>query len=77
MLVHIDNAGGKGMRTKETDLLAVHGCATCHALYDGSDPALRKLGIDTSEDMLRALGETMSRWVADGLIVVPGAQIID
>ena len=67
VLCHIRRFGWAGVAQKPHDFLAVYGCASCHALMDSRDPAA-PCGDD---DILRALGETLSSLYAAGLLSVP------
>ena len=70
---------GKGVSTKVSDLFVAAGCQTCHDLLDGRDnrgfviadayPAA------FAERLMRANHETISRWVAMGLITVEKGEI--
>lgn len=67
MLAHLPH-GGRGTGLKTDDWWAVHACASCHDLIDGRRP-----GEWTHTDLLRALHETLTRLVDDGLIEIKGA----
>jgi len=63
---------GKGIATKVSDLHMACACGTCHDLIDMRDPRgtmLReKYPHAFWEQMFKAHAETLSRWVALGLI---------
>lgn len=64
---HINSgAAGKGTGMKAHDLLAVWGCAHCHALLDQG-----KGRSSLSTDLLRALCETLVALWRDGMLSVP------
>ena len=63
---HIRRFGWAGMNQKPHDFLGVHACANCHDMLD-SRSASAPIGDD---DILRALGETLSRLYAAGLLTV-------
>lgn len=66
VLAHIRRFGWAGISQKPHDFLAVHACASCHDLLD-SRSASAPIGDD---DILRALGETLTRLYAAGLLHV-------
>lgn len=63
---------GKGVATKVSDLHMACGCAACHDLLDGRDargPVIRERYPHAFwEQLFKAHAETLSRWVAMGLI---------
>lgn len=61
---HIRRFGWAGVGQKPHDFLGVHGCVSCHALLDSRDPEA-PCGDD---DILRALGETLTRLWDAGLM---------
>lgn len=65
VLAHLP-CGQKGMGMKSPDNMAVFACSSCHDLLDG-----RAQGepIDY-QDVLRALAETQSIWLRDGLMTI-------
>lgn len=72
---------GKGVGTKVSDLFVAAGCARCHDLVDGRDKRLTETIASNypgafMEQMMRANHETISRWVAMGLITVEGGEIL-
>lgn len=73
--------GGKGTSTKETDLAVSFGCKACHDILDGVDWGRteyiqEKYPMAFMGRVLASLVETQALLVEDGLIVVPGAKII-
>jgi hypothetical protein len=65
VLCHLP-CGDKGMGIKSPDNMAVFACSACHDALDGRgkhDP------VDW-RDILRALAETQSHWIAQGLITI-------
>lgn len=80
MGVHLDMVGGKGVATKVSDLAVAAGCDGCHRLLDGRDGAgwkilMEKYYAGVLLQCLRALNETHSRLLADGIITVKGEII--
>lgn len=63
VLAHIRRFGWAGMAQKPDDLLAVFACSSCH---DAIDRRTSELWGD--DDILRAMGETLLRQKADGVI---------
>lgn len=63
---------GKGIATKTSDLHMACGCGLCHDLLDGRDPRglviMEKYPRAVFQRLLLASAETLSRWVALGLI---------
>lgn len=63
---------GKGVSTKVSDLHMVCGCRTCHDLLDGRDARGMQIRAQYPhafhERLMLAQAETLSRWVALGLI---------
>lgn len=63
---------GKGTGTKVSDLHMACACQTCHDLIDMRDPAgaviRERYPHAFWEAMFRAHAETLSRWIALGLI---------
>ena len=66
VLAHVRAFGNAGMGQKPHDLHAVFACHACHDLLDGR----RSGGPVARGEVLRALLETQSRWIAAGLIEV-------
>ena len=64
VLAHIRRFGWAGMAQKPHDFLAVYACSACHDVLDSRD-ASAPIGDD---DILRALGETLSAHYAEGRI---------
>ncbi len=64
VLCHIRRFGWAGMGQKPHDFLAVYACSACHDVLDRRD-ADAPIGDD---DILRALGETLSIHYNDGRI---------
>lgn len=62
VLCHIRKFGWGGMASKPHDFLAVYACSACHDVMDSRD-ASSPIGND---DILRALGETLSIHYAEG-----------
>ena len=74
-------AGGKGMSTKETDLAIMFGCQNCHDILDRRDTQrhdyiIEKYPLAYGQRLFSALVETHAMLVEDGVIVVPGADLI-
>ncbi|WP_138069727.1 DUF1364 domain-containing protein [Sulfitobacter sp. EhC04] len=73
---------GKGMSTKVSDLSAIAGCMTCHALWDRVQTGWRTLHTDPDlraqmfQRILAATHETQAMLVQDGIITVKGASLI-
>ncbi|WP_220747288.1 nuclease domain-containing protein [Jannaschia pagri] len=71
---------GRGIGTKVSDLFVVAACQRCHDMLDERDligAEIRKSYPGAYADrLLKALCETQSRWIADGLVVVPKAKVI-
>lgn len=68
---------GKSARSKVSDIHAAHVCFACHAAIDNH--AFEKRGLTSAivlDAMLRGLAETQARWVLDGLLIVPGSEVI-
>ena len=81
MGVHLDMVGGKGVATKVSDLAVVAGCDACHRILDGRDKAgWDKVMTDYRAAVLlqclRALNETHSRLLGDGIIAVADGRVI-
>ncbi len=68
VLCHLRYFGWAGIAQKPHDFLAVYGCSACH---DDLDKRSGGIGY---EDILRALGKTLMRLHAKGLIAVKGAK---
>lgn len=64
VLCHIRRFGWAGINQKPHDFLAVYGCANCHRIMDSRNPEA-PCGDD---DVLRALGETLTRLYTAGLL---------
>jgi hypothetical protein len=60
-LCHIRRFGWAGVAQKPHDFLAVYACHNCHGVIDG-----REDGPWCYDDLLRALGETLSIHFAEG-----------
>jgi len=60
---HLRFFGWAGIAQKPDDLLGVYGCSACHDALDG-----RSNGLWGFEDVLRALGETLMKLKAKGLV---------
>lgn len=72
---------GKGMSSKVTDIATAHGCHDCHAIIDGVDRAGLKYLMDNYpsaafQQMLNGLAWTQSKWIDQGLLVVPDGRLI-
>lgn len=69
-LCHIRSFGWAGMAQKPPDFLAVYACSACH-------DALDRRSKDAAwgwDDVLRALGETLVRLSAKGLLTLKGQK---
>lgn len=78
---HLDRTHGKGMGTKVSDINVAAACFACHAIIDGVDLKGREYIRKNCEaayqaQIVKAFAETLARLVADGLVVVPGAEIV-
>lgn len=72
VFAHLRFFGWGGMGQKPSDLLGVFGCNLCHdALDRRSDADVELWGFD---DLLSALGETLMRQHAKGIISVRGEE---
>lgn len=69
VLAHIRMFGNAGVGQKPADLFAVFACHHCHDSLDGRNRWRPDAG-----DILRALMETQSAWMAEGLISAKGAK---
>lgn len=69
IFAHLRFFGWAGMSQKPDDLLGVYTCKNCHDDLDN-----RASGTWGFEDVLRALGETLMRMKAKGLIYVKGVK---
>ena len=72
---------GKGMSTKVTDLAGAYSCSTCHDLIDGRDASGHAYLMENFEAavvgrMLHGLTETHALMLADGVIQIPGAELV-
>lgn len=72
---------GKGTSTKVTDLGLICGCHSCHDLLDWErNPQGRVIRERYTEafwvQVMKAILETQSRWLDDGIIIVPDGRII-
>ena len=73
---------GKGVSSKVTDLGAAYGCFTCHSILDQPSSSVSKFleanyAAAVMQRLLCGLTETHAIMVAEGIIVVPDAEIID
>ena len=68
-LCHIRAFGWAGMAQKPPDFLAVYACSACHDALDRRSNAAWGW-----EDVLRALGETLMRLSAKGLLTLKGQK---
>jgi len=69
IFAHLRFFGWAGIAQKPDDLLGVYACSACHDALD------RRSGAEWGfEDVLRALGKTLLRLKAKGLITVKGAK---
>jgi hypothetical protein len=69
VLAHLRKWSGAGVAQKGDDTFAVFACAACHDCIDG-----RRGGDVPEAELLRALRETQSAWLTDGLLTVKGAK---
>lgn len=69
---HLRFFGWAGVAQKPDDLLGVFACSACHDALDRRNKETAELW--EFEDLLRALGETLMRQKAKGLITVKGAK---
>lgn len=67
VLAHVP-CGQKGMGMKGPDQIACFACSDCHDALDGR----RNIQIDW-RDVIRAVAETQSTWLREGLLRVQGA----
>lgn len=73
---------GKGKSTKVTDMAFVYGCFNCHAMLDPDQDwkmaefVREKYPLAFGLRLVDALTETHAMMVEDGLIVIPGAKIL-
>lgn len=73
---------GKGMSTKVSDMGAAYGCLTCHNILDQPNSKVacyleQNYAAAVMQRLLHALTETHAIMIARGIIVIPGAEIID
>lgn len=68
VLCHIGKAGGMGIKCG--DNMAIYACSDCHDAIDGKASYDSMLNPNLHEDLLRALEETQSIWIAEGLMVI-------
>lgn len=77
---HLDDMGGRGVGTKETDIATIIVCDNCHRLLESPSPAeaaeFEKYRGAFYLQLLRALVETHGRLIDAGLIVVPDGKLI-
>lgn len=77
---HMDEMGGRGMGTKETDLAAIVVCHNCHRLLES--PSIKEMDAmaeslpDLLLQLMRALVETQARLVDAGIIIVKDGKLI-
>lgn len=71
VLAHLRFFGWAGMGQKPDDILAVFACSACHDAIDRRSMA--DVSLWGFEDLLRALGATLLRQKAKGLITMGGA----
>ncbi len=64
VLAHLP-CGQKGIGMKSPDNMACFACSSCHDLLDG-----RAKGEIDWRDVLRALAETQSYWLREGLMTI-------
>ena len=69
VFAHLRFFGWAGISQKPDDLLGVYACQNCHDDLDN-----RASGDWGFEDVLRALGETLMRMNAKGLVYVKGVK---
>ncbi|WP_430318312.1 DUF1364 domain-containing protein [Pseudomonas nitroreducens] len=67
VLAHLP-CGSKGIGMKGHDQMAVFSCSSCHDVLDGRTP-----GEVDWKDILRALDETQTIWIQEGLMTIKGA----
>jgi hypothetical protein len=70
VLAHLPIGLSKGMGIKGNDNHACFACSSCHDLLDG-----RTKGFVSEKDMLRALYETQTIWIEEGLITIEGFSV--
>lgn len=78
--VHLDGMGGKGMRTKDTDMAVAFGCCVCHDIISRVDKRSHEFLAEhypaaVMERMLRGLIETHALLIDMGVIQIPDARI--
>lgn len=66
VLAHLRYFGWAGIAQKPHDFLAVYACANCHDCLDGRG----RDGLFGFDDILRGLGETLTKLHAKGLMVL-------
>lgn len=72
---------GKGTSTKVSDLFMAAGCSTCHDILDGVNSRVlgqikERYPAAFAERIMRAHHETLSLWVAMGLIEIPDMELV-
>lgn len=65
VLAHLRYFGWAGIAQKPHDFLAVYACSSCHDALDGR----ARDGLFGFEDVLRGLGETLTKLHRKGLLV--------
>lgn len=69
VLAHAPGTGTKGMGMKGIDVCSCYACMNCHDIIDG-----RKRGEWDYRDIVRAMAETMTRFIEKGLVIIKGAK---
>jgi len=69
VLAHAPGTGTKGMGMKSIDICSCYACMNCHDIIDG-----RKRGEWDYRDIVRAMAETLMRFIEKGLITIKGSK---
>lgn len=70
VLAHAPGTGMKGVGMKVPDVFSLYCCHNCHDIIDG-----RKRGEWDFRDIVRAMAETMTRFIEKGLVTIKGVKI--
>ncbi len=70
VLAHLPIGLSKGMGIKCNDNHACFACSSCHTIIDK-----QVKGYFTEKDLLRALYETQSIWIQEGLMIIDGFKL--
>ena len=69
VLAHVPGTGMKGIGMKVPDVCSCYACMNCHDIIDG-----RKRGEWDYRDIVRAMAETLMRFIEKGLLTIKGTQ---